>query len=98
MVQTKPFDSNNSLLQIKCAIKDLRNFDGVDDEDDVIYAANRLNAVLRMIDDNHSSWNNDAIRDLVLSKHDPLKNITVKSDEFNHRVRKIQQDMIAQFS
>ncbi len=98
MGQTKPFDPNNALLQIKHAIKDLRGGDGGDDEDDVIYTANRLNAVLRMIHDNHQSWNHEAIKELVLSKHDPLKNISVKSDEFSLRVRKIQQDMIAQFS
>ncbi|MDD1623008.1 MAG: hypothetical protein LUQ11_16145 [Methylococcaceae bacterium] len=98
MEQTTKFDSNNAFVQVRNSIKGLMNFDGEDNQDDVIYTANRLNSVLRMVHDNYQSWNYEALREFVLSKNDPLKNINVKSDKFNHTVRKIQQDMIIQFS
>ena len=98
MGQTTNFDSSHAWAQIKYAIKSLHDFAEVDNEDDVIYTSNRLNAVLRMIDDRRDAWNQDAIRELVLRQHDPLKNINVKSQAFIHRVRAIQQEMIARCS
>lgn len=98
MEQTTTFEPNTVLLQLQYAIRELRHFDGIDDEDDVIYTTNRLNAVLRMIHDNHRTWHQDVVRDVVLRKHDPLKNISAKSHAFSDRVRKIQQDMISQFT
>jgi hypothetical protein len=96
--QTTPFDSNNALAQVKYAIKGLMNLDYEDDEDDVIYAANKLNAVLRMVHDNHLTWNDEIIREFVLSQHDPLRHIAVKSDSVRHTVRNIQHDIIVKFS
>ena len=98
MGQTTQFDSNNAFVQVRLAIKGLMNFDGEDNQDDVFYAANKLNSVLRIVHDNHQSWNDETIREFVLSKNDPLRYINVKSDEFNYMVRKIQQDMIVKFS
>lgn len=98
MAQTTEFDSNNAFVQVRLAIKGLRDFGTADNEDDVIYAANKLNSVLRMVHDNYQSWNNEVIREFVIIKNDPLRYINVKSDQFNHMVRKIQEDMIIQFS
>lgn len=98
MGQTTQLDSNNAYVQVRHAIKGLMAFDGEDDQDDVIYTANKLASVLRTVHDNHQSWSDEAIREFVLSKHDPLRNFNVKSDQFNHMVRRIQQDMIVKFS
>lgn len=98
MRQTSPLDSNNAVAQVKCAIKDLTHLDYDDNEDDVIYTANKLNSVLRMVHDNHQAWNDEAIREFVLSQHDPLKHIPVKSDKLHHMVRHIQHDIIVKFS
>jgi hypothetical protein len=98
MGQTTQFDSNTAFIQVKHAILDLINFNGEDFQDDVIYTANKLNSVLRMIQDNYQSWNDEAIREFVLSKHDPLRHINYKSDQFSHKVRQIQQEMIVKFS
>ena len=98
MGQSTQFDSNNAFVHVRHAIKGLMDFDGEDSQDDVIYTANKLNSVLRMVHDNHQSWSDEAIREFVLSKNDPLRNLDFKSDKFNHMVRKIQQDMIVKFS
>ncbi len=98
MKQATEFDSNNAFVQVRLAIKGLMAFECEDDEDDVIYAANKLNSVLRMVHDKYPSWNDDAIREFVLTKNDPLRFINVKSDKFSHLVRKIQEDMIVKFS
>jgi hypothetical protein len=98
MEQTTKFDSNNAFAQVRNSIKGLMNFDGEDNQDDVIYTANKLNSVLRMVHDNYQSWSDEALREFVLSKNDPLKNINAKSDKFNHIVREIQQNMIINFS
>lgn len=98
MRQTMQFDLNNAFVQVRQEIKGLMNFDGEDDQDDVIYAANKLNSVLRMVHDNYPSWSVEGIREFVLSKNDPLKNLNAKSDKLNHMVRKIQQDIIVHFS
>jgi len=98
MGQTTQFDSNNAFVQVRYAIKGLMAFDGEDNRDDVIYTANKLASVLRILHDNHQSWNDESIREFVLNKNDPLRNITSKSDEFNYMVRKIQQEMIVNFS
>lgn len=97
-MQSAPFDSNYAFAQIRYAIKDLMGFADADDEDDVFYTANKLNSVLRMVHDNYQSWNVEAIREFVLSKHDPLKHLNAKSEKFNHLVRSIQHEMIVKFS
>ncbi len=91
-------DSNNAYSQVRQAIQSLMNFNGEDDRDDVLYAANKLNSVLRTVHDNYQSWNDKAIREFVIIKNDPLRYINVKSDKLNQLVRKIQEDMIVQFS
>lgn len=98
MGQTTEFDSNEVLAQIKLAIKGLKDFQAETDEDDVYYAANKLNSVLRAVHDNRHTWNGAAIREFVLSKNDPLRYINVKSDQFDRMVRKIQEEMIVKFS
>lgn len=98
MEQNAQFDSKNALTQVRQAIRGLMNFECEDNEDDVIYAANKLNSVLRMVHDNYQSWNAESIREFILSKNDPLRNIKVKSDKFNFMVRQIQQEMIVKFS
>ncbi|MGY6277432.1 hypothetical protein [Methylomonas sp. MgM2] len=98
MEQTAQSDSNNAFFEVKRAIKGLKEFEVQDQEDDVIYAANKLNSVLRAVHDNYRSWNNEFIREFVLSKNDPLRYIDVKSDQFNRMVRQIQEDMIFKFS
>lgn len=98
MGQTTEFDLNDALAQIKLAIKSLKDFQAENDEDDVFYAANKLNAVLRTVHDNYRFWNGDAIREFVLSKNDPLRYISVKSDHFDRTVRNIQEEMIVKFS
>ncbi|MGR8930240.1 MAG: hypothetical protein ACU836_06325 [Gammaproteobacteria bacterium] len=94
----KKYDQNNTYMEVKQAIKGLRHFDNLDNEDDIIYAINKLNSVLRMVHDNCQSWTNEAIRDFVLKKNDPLRYICVNSDTFNDLVRKIQEDMIVKYS
>ena len=98
MKQATEFDSNHAFAQVKLAIKGLMALEAEDDQDDVIYAANKLNSVLRTVHDNYRSWNDEDIREFVLTKNDPLRYINVKSDRFNHIVRKIQEDMIVKFS
>ena len=98
MEQITPVDSNNAFVQVRQAIKGLMDVEHEDNEDDVIYTTNKLKSVLRMVHDNYQSWSSDAIREFVLSKHDPLRNIHVKSDKLNYMVRQIQQDMIVKFS
>jgi hypothetical protein len=96
--QATPSDANNALAQVKYAIKGLMHSDYDDNEDDVIYTANKLNAVLRMVHDNHQTWNDEAIREFVMRQHDPLRHIPVKSEKLHHMVRHIQQDIIVKFS
>lgn len=98
MEQSTQFDSNNAFAHVKHAIKSLMDFDGEDNKDDVIYTANKLAAVLRMVYDNYQSWSDEAIREFVLSKNDPLRHLDFKSEQLNHQVRMIQQDMIIKFS
>lgn len=98
MRQTLPLDSNNAIAQVKYAIKDLMNFNCEEDEDDVIYAANKLNAVLRIVHDNYGIWNDETIQEFVMSQHDPLRHLSVKSEKLHHMVRNIQQDIIVKFS
>lgn len=98
MGQTTQFDANNAFVQVKREIKGLMEFDGADNQDDVIYTANKLSSVLRTVQDNYQSWSDGGLSEFVLDKHDPLRNIDFKSDKFNHMVRKIQQDIIVQFS
>ncbi len=98
MGQATEFDPNNALTQVKRAIKDLMTLDTEDDQDDVHYAANKLNAVLRTLNDNAACWNPDAIREFVLRQHDPLRHLNVKSVQFDRLVRQIQEDMIVKFS
>ena len=98
MEQTTQCDPNNAFVQVRHAIKDLVNFEGEDYQDDVIYTANKLNSVLRMVHDNYQSWNDEAIKEFVFCKNDPLRHINYKSDQFSHKVRQIQQDMIVKFS
>ena len=98
MEQTLQIDSNNAFYQVRHAIQGLIDFNGEDDRDDVLYAANKLNTVLRMLHDNYHSWSNEAIREFVVIKNDPLRYINVKSDQLNQIVRSIQEDMILRFS
>lgn len=98
MGQTLQFDTNNAVVEVKHAISGLMNFDGMDNQDDVMYTANKLNSVLRVIQDNYQSWNDEAIREFVYSKNDPLRHIDFKSETFSHRVREIQKEMISKFS
>lgn len=91
-------DPNSAVVEVKQAITDLMNFEDKDKEDDVMYAANKLKSVLRTLHDNYQAWNPETIRDFVISKNDPLRYIDIQSDEFNHRVRTIQEDMIVKFS
>lgn len=98
MEQIKEFDPNEALAQIKLAIKSLKDFQAETDEDDVYYATNKLNSVLREVHDNHRFWDSASIREFVLSKNDPLKYIKVKSDQFDRMVREIQETMIIKFS
>lgn len=98
MSQTRPLDSNNAIAQVKYAIKGLMNLDYEDDEDDVIYTANKLNSVLRIVHDNYETWNDETIREFVLRQHDPLRHISLKSDQLHHMVRDIQHDIIGKFS
>lgn len=97
-MQTTSHDSNYAFTQVRHAIKDLLCFVDEDNEDDVIYTANKLNSVLRKVHDNYQSWNVETIREFVLTKHDPLRNLKAKSDKFNHLVRNIQHEMIVNFS
>lgn len=73
------------------------NFDGEDNQDDVIYTANKLASVLRTVSDKCYSWSNEAIWEFVFGKNDPLRNIDFKSDKFSYMVRKIQLDIVVQF-
>lgn len=98
MKQTTQIDSNNAYSQVRQAIQSLIDFNVEDDRDDVLYAANRLITVLRKVQDNYQSWNKDAIKEFVIIKNDPLRYINVRSDEFHRMVRKIQEDMVVQFS
>jgi len=98
MAHTMQFDSNNAFVQVRNAIKGLMEFDGEDNQDDVIYTVNKLTSVLRKVQDNYQSWSDDALREFVLSKNDPLRHLDFKSDELNDKVREIQQDIIVKFS
>ncbi len=98
MKQTKPLDSDNAYSQVRRKIQGLFEFKGEDDRDDVLYAANKLNSVLRTVHENYLSWGRDAIKEFVLNQHDPLRYIKVKSDQFNRLVRTIQEEMIVEFS
>ena len=64
----------------------------------VIDVVNKLTTVSRMVYENFQSWNDEGIRDFVLSQHDPLKNIDFKSETFSDRVRRIQEQIILEFS
>lgn len=98
MKQKTQFDSKNAYFQVRQSIQGLIEYNFEDDRDDVLYAANRLIAVLQMVHDNCQSWNDKAIREFVIIKNDPLRYINIKSDQFNQLVRTIQEDMIVQFS
>lgn len=98
MKQTTQIDSNIAYSQVRQQIQGLIEFNVEDDQDDVLYAANRLITVLRKLQDNYQSWSKDAIKEFVIIKNDPLRYINVKSDQFNQLVRTIQEDMIVQFS
>jgi hypothetical protein len=98
MVKTTEFDANNAFVQVRQEIKSLMDFNVADNQDDVMYAANKLISVLRMVQDNYLSWSVECIREFVLDKNDPLRNIDFKSDQFSNSVRMIQQDIIVQFS
>jgi hypothetical protein len=98
MKQTIQFDANNAFVQVRQQIQGLMSFNAEDYQDDVIYTVNRLVTVLRMVQDNYQTWSSEWIKELVLSKHDPLRNIDYKSDTFMDKVRKIQQEIIGQFS
>lgn len=98
MIQSKEFDSNMAFLLVKREIKDLMEFDGEDKQDDVMYAVNKLTAVLRIVYENYQFWSSEVLREFVLSQNDPLRNLDFKSDKLNNTVRKIQQDIIIQFS
>lgn len=91
-------DTNTAYVEVKQAIIDLKCFKGEENEDDVFYAANKLNSVLRIIYDNYQNWSRDSLRHFVLRQHDPLKNIKVKSELFSYLVRSIQFAMILKFS
>jgi hypothetical protein len=93
-----PIDADKAYVEVKTEIKGLLSFADEYDQDDVMYTVNKLATVLRTVLDNYQNWGGNAIREFVLGKHDPLKNIDVKSDKFAHRVRSIQQDIILQFS
>ena len=88
----------NAYSKVRHAIQGLIEFEGEDDRDDVLYAANKLNSVLRRVQDDYLSWNKETLKEFVLNQHDPLRYIKVKSDKLNHIVRMIQEDMIVQFS
>jgi hypothetical protein len=94
MEQSTQFDANSAFVQVKHEIIGLRDFDGEDNQDDVIYIANKLNTVLRAVLDNYQAWSDAAIREFVLSQNDPLRNLDFMSDELNNMVRKIQHDII----
>ena len=98
MAQTTPFDANNAFTQVRQQIQGLMSFNAEDYQDDVVYTVNRLVTVLRMVQDNYQTWSAEWIREFVMSKHDPLKNIDYKSDTFMDKVRNIQQEIIGQFS
>lgn len=98
MQQTTQIDSTNAYSKVRHAIQGLIEFDGEDDRDDILYAAYKLNSVLRTVHDNYLSWNKETIKEFVLSQHDPLRYIKVKSDKLNNMVRSIQENMIVQFS
>jgi len=98
MQQTTQIDSTTAYSKVRSAIQGLIEFDGDDDRDDVLYAANKLNSVLRALHDNYLSWNKETIKEFVLSQHDPLRYIKIKSDELSYMVRSIQENMIVQFS
>ena len=98
MTQASQFDSNFAFAQVRNEIKELMSFDSGNYQDDVIYVVNKLTAVSRIVFENFQSWNDEGIRDFVLSKHDPLKNIDFKSDTFSDRVRRIQEQIIIEFS
>ncbi len=97
-MQTTQIDSNNAYSQVRQSIQGLMDSNVEDDRDDVLYAAYRLIAVLQTVHDNCQSWNDKAIREFVIIKNNPLRYIKVKSDQFSHMVRSIQEDMIIQFS
>ncbi len=98
MGQTTQFDANDAFVQVRQQIQGLMSFNAEDYQDDVIYTVNKLVTVLRMVQDNYQSWSEEWIREFVLSQHDPLRNIDYKSDTFMDKVRKIQQEIIGQFS
>jgi hypothetical protein len=98
MEQTTQFDANDAFAQVRQQIQGLMSFNAEDYQDDVTYTVNRLVTVLRMVQDNYQSWSEEWIREYVLSKHDPLRNIDYKSETFLDKVRKIQQEIIGQFS
>lgn len=98
MQQTTQIDSTNAYSKVRQEIQGLMDSNVGDDRDDVLYAAYRLIAVLQTVHDNCQSWNNKAIREFVIIKNDPLRYINVKSNQFSHMVRKIQENMIVQFS
>ena len=98
MVQAMEFDPNMAYVQVRSEIKSLMSFNAADNQDDVIYTANKLNTVLRMVQDNYQCWSDEGIREFVLDRNDPLRNIDYQSDQFKHMVRMIQQDIIVHFS
>ena len=98
MGQTTQFDANYAFMQVRQQIQGLMNFNAEEYQDDVIYTVNKLVTVLRMVQDNYQCWSDEWIREFVLSKHDPLRNIDFDSDTFMVKVRKIQQEIISQFS
>jgi len=98
MGQATQIDANFAFAQVRQQIQGLMSFNAEDYQDDVIYTVNKLVTVLRMVQDNYQSWSKDWLREIVLCQHDPLRNIDYKSDTFMDRVRKIQQDIIMQFS
>jgi len=98
MQQTTQIDSTNAYSKVRYAIQGLIEFHSDDDRDDVLYAAYKLNSVLRTVHDNYLFWNKETIKEFVFSQNDPLRYIKVKSDKLDQMVRSIQENMIVQFS
>lgn len=96
MSTSNPLELNTTYTQVKQSIIGLKEISK--DDDDIHYIANRLNSVLQTVYDQYPAWNLESINEFVLSKHDPLRHISKKSDQLNNLVRKIQHDIVTQFA
>jgi len=66
--------------------------------DAVLETMQKLGDVLENVANAHQDWDNDQLREFVLSENDPLDLVEGVSDSFRESVREIQHGIINYYS